>query len=485
MSTYKVKDYYKNYVNGRFMDGGAGRIDVDNPSTGKKLAEQAIADATDVDRAVAAARACHESGVLSDMKPVERGRMVKKIGTYLLDNIDEIANLLALEAGKPVWEARREIEGCARYFEYYGNQAATLEGRSIPLGKNYYDFTTYEPRGVSAQIIPWNYPMEMTARGIAAALTTANTCVIKSPELDPLTHYYYARAAEYAGFPDGAINIICGYGHEAGAALSAHKDIDQVVFTGSVPTGIAIATAAAQNVVPCVLELGGKSAAIVHADADIDNLLNNVRWGIYFNAGQVCSAMSRMVVHKDIHDRVVEGVVDIAQSLSVGAAIDRTEAGLNMGAMISKKQRDRAASIVTAAQKEGATIAAGGRTLNNDGFFLEPTVISNVSRHMDIAQTEIFGPVLSVIKYEEEQDAIDIANDSEYGLVGGVFTQDIDKAMRMARQVRAGQIFINEWYAGGVETPFGGYKKSGYGREKRREAMMNYVQTKNVAIRIG
>ena len=485
MPTFKAQSYYKNYVNGAFVDGGAGRIDVDDPGTGKKLSEQAIANAADVDQAVTAARACHESGVLTDMRPVERGRMVKKIGEYLLNHLDEIATLLSLEAGKPVWEAEMEVRGSARYFEYYGNQAETLEGRSIPLGKNYYDFTTYEPRGVSAQIIPWNYPLEMTARGMSAALTTGNTVVIKSPELDPLTHHYYAKAAEYAGFPDGAINILCGHGHEAGAALSSHGGVDQIVFTGSVPTGIAIATAAAQNVVPCVLELGGKSAAIVHADADIDNLLENVRWGIYFNAGQVCSAMSRMVVHKDVHDEVLDGVVDIAKSLSVGPGIERSEFGANMGAMISRRQRDRAVDLIATARKEGATIATGGHPLNNDGFFLEPTVISDVSRHMDIAQTEIFGPVLSVLKFEDEQDAIDIANDSEYGLVGGVFTQDVDKAMRMARQVRTGQIFVNEWYAGGVETPFGGYKKSGYGREKGREALMNYVQTKNIGIRIG
>ncbi len=485
MPTFKPNSYYQNYINGKFVDGGAGRIDVDDPGTGKKLAEQAIADKGDVDAAVVAARKCHESNVLMDMKPVERGRMVNKIGQYLLDNIDEIAELLALEAGKPLWEARMEVEGSALYFEYYGNQAATLEGRSIPLGKNYFDFTTYEPRGVSAQIIPWNYPMEMTARGMAAALTTGNACVIKSPELDPLTHYYYAKAAEFAGFPEGAVNLLCGHGHEAGAALSSHPSVDQIVFTGSVPTGIAIATAAAQNVVPCVLELGGKSAAIVHADADIDNLLDSVRWGIYFNAGQVCSAMSRMVVHKDVHDRVVEGVVDIAQALSVGPGIERTEFGPNMGAMISKKQRDRAVDLVANAASEGCNIAIGGRPLNNDGYFLEPTVITDVSRNSEVAQTEIFGPVLSVLKFEDEADAIDIANDSEYGLVGGVFTQDVDKAMRMARQVRTGQIFVNEWYAGGVETPFGGYKKSGYGREKGREALMNYVQTKNIGIRIG
>ena len=485
MATFETQSYYRNYIDGRFVDGGAGRLVVDNPGTGKPLAEQAIADARDVDAAVAAARRCHASGVLSGMRPVERGRMVRAMGDYLLAHIDEIAQLLTLEAGKPLWESVMEIEGAARYFEYYGNQAETLEGRSIPLGDSYYDFTTYEPRGVSAQIIPWNYPLEMTARGMAAALTTGNTVVIKSPELDPLSHYYYALAAEAAGFPEGAINILCGHGHEAGAALSAHRDIDQVVFTGSVPTGIAIATAAAQNVVPCVLELGGKSAAIVHADADLDNLLDSVRWGIYFNAGQVCSAMSRLLVHRDIHDRVLEAVVALAQSLSVGPGIERPEFGANMGAMISDGQRARAATLLAEAQSEGATIASGGEALDRDGYFLAPTILSGVERSMTVAQTEIFGPALSVIAFDSEQEAIEIANDSPYGLVGGVFTQDVDRAMRMAQSVNAGQIFITEGYAGGVETPFGGFKKSGYGREKGREALMNYVQTKNIGIRIG
>ncbi|MEK9586165.1 MAG: aldehyde dehydrogenase family protein, partial [Halieaceae bacterium] len=483
MPTFEPQPYYQNYVDGQFVDGGADRIVVDNPGTGAPLAEQASANAADIDAAVAAARRCHESGVLSAMRPVERGRMVRAIGDYLFANIDDIAQLLTLEAGKPLWESVVEIEGAARYFEYYGNQAETLEGRSIPLGKDYYDFTTYEPRGVSAQIIPWNYPLEMTARGMAAALATGNTVVIKSPELDPLTHLYIARAAEAAGFPPGAVNILCGVGSEAGAALSAHPGIDQVVFTGSVPTGVAIATAAAQNVVPCVLELGGKSAAIVCADADLDNLIDSVRWGIYFNAGQVCSAMSRLIVHESIAGEVRERIVALAESLSVGPGIDRPEFGANMGAMISKRQRDRAVGMVARAREAGADIATGGVAPDEAGFFLAPTVIAGVTRDMEIARSEVFGPVLSMLTYQDEPEAIAIANDSDYGLVGGVFTRDIDGAMRVAQRIRTGQVFVNEWYAGGVETPFGGYKKSGYGREKGREALMNYVQTKNIGIR--
>lgn len=477
------QDYWQSYVNGDWIDGGGGRLQIENPGTGEKLAEVALADAGDINRAVAAAAACHESGALTSMRPVERGRLVRAMGEQLLADRDAIAEILTLESGKPFWEAVIEVEGAARYFEYYGNQAETVEGRSIPLGADYLDFTIYEPFGVSAQIIPWNYPMEMTARGIAAALATGNCCVVKTPELDPISNVFIARAAAAVGLPAGAVNILCGHGHEAGAALAGHPDIGNVVFTGSVETGIKVATAAAQNVRPAILELGGKSAAIIMPDADLDVVMDSVRWGIYFNAGQVCSAMSRVIAHEDVHDEIVERCVALAESLSVGPGIERREFGANMGAMVSDGQRDRAEGLVQRAGEEGASIATGGHRLNRPGAFLEPTVIADVTPEMEIAGTEVFGPVLSILKTGSEADAIRIANSTEYGLVGGIFTADIDTAHRAARQIRAGQIFINEWFAGGVETPFGGYGRSGYGREKGREALWNYVQTKNIAYR--
>ena len=479
-----MKDYWQNYIDGDWVDGGAGRIDVINPGTGEKLTQHALADAADVDCAVMAARRVHLSGLLSDLRPVERGRMVQAMGRFLLENIDDIASVLTLEQGKPLWESRIEVEGAARYFEYYGNQAETVEGRSIPLGAGYFDFTTYEPFGVSAQIIPWNYPLEMTARSLSAALATGNTVVIKTPELTPLTHAWFAHAAEAVGLPKGAVNILCGLGHEAGAALSAHPQVNQIVFTGSVQTGISIASAAAKNVVPCVLELGGKSAAIVHDDADLAAFENDVRWGIYFNAGQVCSAMSRVIVHDSIHDELVERIVGVAQSLKVGPGIEQPEFGPTMGAMVSDKQRDRAVDMVADAVSEGAKIATGGHKMNIPGAFLEPTVLTDVTPNMNIGNEEVFGPVLSVLKFNTDAQAIEIANGTPYGLVGGVFTNDLNRATQAARQIRAGQVFVNEWYAGGVETPFGGYGKSGYGREKGREALWNYVQTKNVAIKL-
>ncbi|MEM9331948.1 MAG: aldehyde dehydrogenase family protein [Pseudomonadota bacterium] len=480
----EIKPYWQNYIDGEWVDGSSQPIDVINPATGEKLAEHAVADKNDVARAVQAARRVHSSGILSDLRPVDRGRMVLAMGRYLLEHIDEISTVLTLEQGKPLWESRIEIEGAARYFEYYGNQAESIEGKSIPLGSSYFDFTLNEPYGVSAQIIPWNYPVEMTARSLAAALATGNTAVIKSPEMTPLSCAWLGKAGEAAGFPAGAINIICGLGSEAGAALSSHPDVNQIVFTGSVPTGIAIASAAAKNVVPCVLELGGKSAAIVHDDADLEAFENDVRWGIYFNAGQVCSAMSRIIVHKSRLDELVDRISGVAKSLQVGPGIEHPKFGPNMGPMVSENQRDRAAGMVSEAVSQGASVVTGGRKLNVPGAFLEPTVLANVQKEMTIANEEVFGPVVSVMKFENDAEAIEIANSTPYGLVGGVFTSDLNRATNAAQKIRAGQVFVNEWFAGGVETPFGGFGKSGYGREKGREALWNYVQTKNIAIKL-
>ena len=473
---------FQNYINGKFVAGGAGQIEVSNPANGQTVGEQALADAGDVDKAVAAAKALHVSGKFSALRPVERGRMVQKMGQYLLQHKDKLAELLSLEQGKPLWESHIEIEGAARYFEYYGNQAETVEGRSIPLGQGYFDFTIYEPFGVSAQIIPWNYPIEMTARSLSAALATGNACVIKSPELTPLTHYIFAEAAEAAGLPEGAVNILCGLGRDAGAALTAHRDVNQIVFTGSIATGVAIASSAAKNVVPCVLELGGKSAAIVHDDADLQAFESDLRWGIFFNAGQVCSAMSRVIVHSSRKAELLDRAAAVAQSLHLDEGVNLPEFGNNMGAMVSDAQRDRVETMVAVAVADGAELVCGGRRPNRQGAFLDPTVISCQPDNA-IAQQEVFGPVLSVLSFENDDEAVAIANATDYGLVAGVFTQDLNRATKAAAELRAGQVFVNEWYAGGVETPFGGYGKSGYGREKGREALWNYVQTKNIAIK--
>ncbi|MEM7693171.1 MAG: aldehyde dehydrogenase family protein [Pseudomonadota bacterium] len=475
---------FQNYVDGAWVSGGAGEINVTDPATGDVVGVQALADAADVDRAVQSAARLHAGGALRDMRPIARGRLVQAMGRYLTAHRETIAKTLTLEQGKPLWESFVEVDGAALYFEYYGNQAATVEGRSVPLGAGTYDFTEAEPYGVSAQIIPWNYPVEMTARSLAPALATGNACVVKSPELTPLTATWIARAAEAAGLPAGAVNIICGLGSDAGAALSAHPGVNQIVFTGSVPTGIAIATAAAQNVVPCVLELGGKSAAIVHDDADLSAFETDMRWGIFFNAGQVCSAMSRVIVHESRADELVARAEGVARGLQTRPGIECEAFGPTMGSLVSEVQRTRVAGMVDAARAEGAKVVSGGHAPNMPGAFFAPTVLADVSPDMAIANDEVFGPVLSILTFRDDAEAIAIANGTPYGLVAGVFTRDIDRATHAARRLRAGQVFVNEWYAGGVETPFGGYGRSGYGREKGREALWNYVQTKNVAIKL-
>lgn len=474
----------QNFIDGRWCDGGAGRLDIENPSIGENFAVQALADGHDVDTAVAAALRSYEAGHLTRLRPVERGRMVRAIGDYLSVNRQAVARLLSRETGKPFWEAVIEVDGAARIFEYYANQADALEGASIPLGESYVDFTTLEPYGVSAQIVPWNFPLEIAARSIAPALATGNCCVVKSPEAAPLAIGLLGHAAEAAGLPPGSLNIFCGLGPVVGAALCSHPDVRQIVFTGSLTTGVSIASTAARNVVPCVLELGGKSAAIICADADLDQVVDSVRWGTFYNAGQICSALSRAIVHEDVHDELVERLAALAASVSVGAGQDDIEPSLTMGSMISEKQRNRAAVMCCEAEHAGAQRICGGKAAARPGWFFEPTVYANVGLGMRIFREEVFGPVLSVSKFVDRDDPVAMANDTEYGLVAGIFARDIDCAFGMARKLRCGQVFINEWFAGGIETPFGGVGKSGYGREKGREGLRSYVQTKNIAVRL-
>jgi aldehyde dehydrogenase (NAD+) len=477
-----IKPYWRNYIGGEWVDGGNGeRIVVEDPATAEPIAEVARAVASDVDRAVAAARNVFAARLMLDMPPAERGRLMFDVARELWAMVDEIAQIECRDNGKTPANGRNEVALTVRYLQYYGGMADKLEGRQIPLGPGIVDYTVHVPFGVSAQIVPWNGPLPVGARSICCALVTGNTVVLKSPEDSPLSLFKLAEACERAGVPAGAVNILCGYGHDAGAALAAHPDIDHIVFTGSVETGKRVLRAAAERVIPCVMELGGKSAAIVHADADLERTAKSAARGIFVHAGQICSAASRLIVHRSIYDEFVALMVREARLRSVGPGIEACD----MGPLISQRQLARVEQLCNEGVKEGALLAAGGaRLAGRKGHFMAPTVFRDVRPDMLIAHEEFFGPVVVAIPFDTPQQAIAIANGTDYGLAAGVFTRDLALAHWTADRLVAGQVYVNDWWVGGVETPFGGTKRSGYGREKGQEALLGYVQTKNIGIRL-
>ncbi|MER9546605.1 aldehyde dehydrogenase family protein [Mesorhizobium sp. M0437] len=467
-----------NFVNGVWLPSDEC-IDVHNPATGKKIASVAVAGGNHVDMAVAAARDCVTSGALTKCRPVLRAEMLARIAREIRNRAEEGAYLGCIESGKPIEAARREFEEAARYFDYYGGMADKIEGSAIPLGQRYLDYTIREPYGISAQIVPWNFAPSICARSLAPALAAGNAVIVKSPELAPLAIIVLFEAIERAGVPKGAVNLLCGLGRTAGAALVAHKDVDQIVFTGSVATGVAIMKAASERSVPCVMELGGKSAGIVFPDANLERVVESVKAGTFFNAGQICSALSRLLVHTSVYEAVIGKVAEMAGSLEVGDGL----AGADLGPVISEDQLEKIEGFCQRAKSAGARLITGGqRVSGKDGWFMEPTVFADVDPNMEIAQEEVFGPVLCIMKFEDEDQAYQLANGTRFGLVAGVFTQKLDIALSAPPRLSAGQVFVNEWFAGGIETPFGGNKMSGHGREKGQEAIYSYVRTKNVGI---
>lgn len=477
---FAIEPHWLNYIDGDWRDS-ARRLQVNDPSTGEPLATIAEAGVEDAELALAAARRCADSGALTRSRPAQRVTWLLRIAEEIRAVADEGAWVLCQENGKSLRDAKDEFVEAARYFEYYAGLADKIEGTSIPLGDGYMDFTIYEPMGVSAQIVPWNFPVSICARSLAPALAAGNAVVVKSPELSPLGLCVLIRAVARAGLPKGAVNLLCGPGREIGSHIVSHRHVDHIVFTGSVPTGQSILRNAAERAIPSVMELGGKSAAIAFADADLKQLLDSVQSGIFFNAGQVCSAMSRLLVQRDIYEQVVAAVVGLAQGLSVGAGRDDPD----LTPVISARQLGGIQALCRRAVEEGAVLATGGAAFGDrPGHFMQPTVFRDVSASMCIAQEEVFGPVLAVIAFDTEEEAVAIANGTQFGLVAGVFTQDLSRAMRCVRRLKAGQVFVNEWYAGGIETPFGGVGLSGFGREKGQEALYSYVRTKNVGIRV-
>jgi aldehyde dehydrogenase (NAD+) len=448
-----------------------------DPATGAAIAEVAVADASDVDAAVSAARDTFPGW--RDTDPVERGRALYRVADLIRDHEDELSELESRDQGKPLSQARSDLLSAARYFEYYAGAADKLEGSSVPVGVDQVDYTVREPYGVSAQIIPWNFPGNILARGVAPALAAGNTTVVKPAPTTPLSAYRIAELCIEAGVPGGAVNVVSG-GGESGAALTDHDGVDTITFTGSVPTGRRVMESAAASVTPVTLELGGKNPAIVYPDADVDEAVSWVDTGIFTNAGQICSAADRAVVHEDVYDEFVARIVEVAESYELGPGIEDPD----MGPLNSRGHLEKVTNYVEVGETEGARLATGGTAPDRDGYFVEPTVFADVDNGMRVAQEEIFGPVLVVIPYGDDEDPVEIGNDVAYGLTAGVFTNDVRRAHRAARRLQAGNVYVNKWFGDTNQTPFGGYKDSGIGREKGLEALDSYLQTKNVAINL-
>lgn len=453
-------------------------LPVENPSTGAEMAQIARGSASDIDEAVAAARAALD-GDWGQLSATERGRVLARMGALVLDNAEALATIEALDVGKPLAQARADVVALARYLEFYGGAADKVMGETIPYLNGYTAYTLREPHGVTGHIVPWNYPMQIIGRSVGAALAMGNAAVLKPAEEASLTALAFARIAAEAGLPAGALNIVPGLGEEAGAALSAHPGINHLSFTGSVGVGQLIQAQAAANVVPVTLELGGKSPQIVFDDADLDRALPFlVNAGIQ-NAGQTCSAASRILVQRGRYDEVVARMAARYGALRVGPALS----DLDLGPLISARQKQIVEGYLRLASD--LTIAAQGQIhpdAPETGHYIAPTLIAGGSGAHRLAQEEIFGPAQLVIPFDTEEEAVAIANGTEYGLVAAIWSQDGPRTMRLARRLRAGQVFLNNYGAGGgVELPFGGTGKSGHGREKGFEALYGFSALKTVA----
>jgi aldehyde dehydrogenase (NAD+) len=466
-------------IGGAWCAGGGGRLAVENPSTGERVGEIAAADAGDVDAAVAAARDALR-GDWGRLSAAERGRLLARLGVVVAENAEALARIEARDVGKPLRQARADVVALARYLEFYAGAADKVLGETIPYLPGYTVHTRREPHGVTGHIIPWNYPLQIIGRSVVAALTMGNATVLKPAEDASLSALAFAALAEAAGLPAGALNVVTGRGETAGAALAAHPGIDHLSFTGSGPVGAMIQAAAGRNGVGVTLELGGKSPQLVFDDADLEKALPMLVAAAIQNAGQTCSAASRILVHRRVHDRVVDALAERFARLVAGPA----EADLDLGPLISAKQRARVEAFVTQGRAD-LTLAAEGRIADDapaGGHYVAPLLFTGVPAEHPLFQEEIFGPVALVTAFDDEAQAIALANATRYGLVAGVWTRDGDRQMRLARDLRAGQVFINNYGAGGgVELPFGGVGASGHGREKGLEALYGFSALKTVA----
>jgi phenylacetaldehyde dehydrogenase len=475
-------------IGGEWVASASGKtFDVYNPATGEVLAKVAEGSSEDVDRAVKTARSVFEANTWYGMKPNERGRIIHRLGDLILQNADELAMLESLDNGKPLGIARAaDVELAADIFHYMSGWVTKLEGYTIPIsvpympGAQFHAYVDRDPIGVVGQIIPWNFPLLMAAWKLAPALATGVTVVLKPAEQTPLTALRLGELILEAGVPEGVVNIVTGFG-EAGAALAAHDDVDKVAFTGSTEVGKEIVKAAAGNLKKLSLELGGKSPNIVFSDADMDTAIGGAASAIFFNHGQACCAGSRLYVESKDFDNVLEGVTKHAESIKLGSGLDpETE----MGPLVSQEQLERVTGFFDSGREEGATFNTGGARQGEAGYFVKPTVLSDTNPNMRVEAEEIFGPVVTVSPFKNAEDVIPAGNKSTYGLAAGIWTSDLSKAHRVAKQLRAGTVWINCYNVFDASLPFGGYKQSGWGREMGHEVLNNYLEAKAVCVQL-
>jgi aldehyde dehydrogenase (NAD+) len=470
-------------IDGRDVPAGEVLVDRD-PSTGTRLADVMASGATEVEAAVAAARRTFEN-VWHRAMPKDRGRILRRISEFIQRDRELLARLESTDTGKPLRQAVSDVDVAARYFEYFGSVVEAVHGEQIPAADGMLSYTIREPYGVTAHIEPWNYPLQIGARTISASLAAGNCCVLKPAEEAPISLSMLGRLALEAGLPPGALNVVPGTGEVTGAALAAHRGIDHLSFTGSAQVGRTVAVAAAANLVPVSLELGGKSPNIVLPDADLDAAVPVIVNSILQNAGQTCSAGSRLLVHRDVYQRVVEAVADRMRSVVVGPGLTDPD----MGPLISQRQLATVRRQVDAAVADGARLVCGGSAPpveDTGGYYFGPTLLAEVSPEADIARQEVFGPVLAAMPFDNAAHAVALANATEFGLIAAVWTGNVGLAHRIAAELRCGQVYVNAYGAGGgVEFPFGGYKKSGYGREKGMESLLQFTHTKTVMVKMA